>query len=49
MKRFATLALSIMLTSVVGAQTPCTITHTDIPFVEDFQVHTDSVLFVGGC
>ena len=49
MKKFATLALSIMLTSVVGAQTPCTITHTDIPFVEDFQVHTDSVLFVGGC
>lgn len=49
MKKFATLALSIMLTSVVGAQTPCTITHTDIPFVEDFQVHTDSVLFVDGC
>ena len=49
MKKFASLALSIMLTTVVGAQSPCAITHAGLPFTEDFQTHTDSDLFADGC
>ncbi len=49
MKRIAFLTLSVTLTLAVRAQAPCLITHTELPFVEDFQSVTDSDLFVNGC